>query len=254
MENLEVSRQGAVLSIRFDRAEKKNALTESMYLGLKKAIGTGEADPAVRSILMHGGTCFSAGNDLRDFIEHPPRDAQSAVFQFLEALRACSKPVVAAVAGVAVGIGTTMLLHCDLVYAAEGTRFGLPFVGLGLCPEGGASFILPRLAGHARAAKWLLLGESFDAAEAARCGLVTRVVPAETVLEVATAAAQRLAEQPARALRATRLLMRAGGADALGQALREEARVLGGLVDSPEAQEAFRAFLEKRKPDFRPFD
>lgn len=245
---------GAICVITLNRPDKKNAITADMYQALADAIGTAERDAAIRVILIHGaGGAFTAGNDLKDFLSNPPRGEASPVFRFLAAVSTAEKPIVAAVSGVAVGIGTTMLLHCDLVYAAENARFALPFVNLGISPEAGSSFLLPRIAGYQRAAELLLLGEPFDAAKARDAGIVTAVVPNDNVLDTAKAAAKKLAERPANSIRVTKRLMRKWDRDSVARAMKEEGDSFVALLSSPEAKEAFSAFLEKRKPDFSQF-
>lgn len=248
------ARDGAVQRIQINRPEKKNALTADMYASIAAALKAAGADAGVRAVLIHGaGDAFTAGNDLQDFLANAPRVPDAPVFRFLEAVSHAEKPLVAAVSGVAVGVGTTMLLHCDLVYAAEGTKFALPFVNLGLCPEAASSFLLPSIVGYQRAAELLLLGEPFDAAKAHALGLVTEVVPAEILMMRAGDAARKLAEKPAASLRLTKRLMRRAWMPAIEAALAEEIRHFGERLGSPEAKEAFSAFLEKRKPDFSRF-
>jgi enoyl-CoA hydratase/carnithine racemase len=245
------AREGAVQRIQINRPEKKNALTADMYAAIADAIKAADADSGVRVVLVHGaGDAFTAGNDLQDFLANAPRYSDAPVFRFLNAISHVEKPMIAAVAGVAVGVGTTLLLHCDLVYAADGTRFALPFVNLGLCPEAASSFLLPTIAGYQRAAELLLLGEPFDAARAREIGIVTDVVPAEILMMRAQEAAQKLAEKPAASVRITKRLMRRAWLPAIESALAEEIRAFGERLGSPEAKEAFSAFLEKRKPDF----
>jgi enoyl-CoA hydratase/carnithine racemase len=245
------AREGAVQRIQINRPEKKNALTADMYAAIADAIKAADADSGVRVVLVHGaGDAFTAGNDLQDFLANAPRYSDAPVFRFLNAISHVEKPMIAAVAGVAVGVGTTLLLHCDLVYAADGTRFALPFVNLGLCPEAASSFLLPTIAGYQRAAELLLLGEPFDAARAREIGIVTDVVPAEILMMRAQEAAQKLAEKPAASVRITKRLMRRAWLPAIEAALAEEIRAFGERLGSPEAKEAFSAFLEKRKPDF----
>jgi enoyl-CoA hydratase/carnithine racemase len=248
------TRAGAVQRIQLNRPEKKNALTADMYAAVADAIGAAEADAGVRVVLIHGaGDAFTAGNDLQDFLADPPRTPDAPVARFLQAISHAEKPLVAAVGGVAVGVGTTMLLHCDLVYAADGTKFALPFVNLGLCPEAASSFLLPAIAGYQRAAELLLLGEPFDAAKAHALGIVTEVVPAEILLMRAEEAAQKLTAKPAASVRITKRLMKRAWMPAIDAALAEEMRQFGARLGSPEAKEAFSAFLEKRKPDFSRF-
>jgi enoyl-CoA hydratase/carnithine racemase len=247
-------REGAVQRIQINRPEKKNALTADMYAAIAAALRAADADPGVRVVLIHGAPdAFTAGNDLQDFLANAPRTPDAPVFGFLQAVSHAEKPIVAAVGGVAVGVGTTMLLHCDLVYAAAGTKFALPFVNLGLCPEAASSFLLPSTVGYQRAAELLLLGEPFDAAKAHALGIVTEVVPAEILLMHASEAAQRLAAKPAASVRLTKQLMKRAWLPAIDAALAEEIRHFGARLGSPEAKEAFSAFVEKRKPDFSRF-
>ncbi len=251
MSHVTIARDGAIERVGLDRPDKKNAITAEMYAALAGAIEAAESDPLVRVILLHGaGGTFTAGNDLQDFLANPPRDEASPVFRFLHAISHASKPLVAAVHGAAIGIGTTMLLHCDLVYAGESARFQLPFVNLGLCPEAGSSVLLPALAGYANAAELVLLGEPFAAAKARAVGLVTAVVPDAELLAVATAAARSLAAKPPAALRLSKQLLRRALLPQIEAALAEESRQFRTLLTSAEAREAFRAFLEKRQPDF----
>lgn len=252
---IRISREQAVLCLRVHRPGRRNALTNELYGALADAILGAQDDPAVRVLLITGGEdCFTAGNDLGEFAAGPPADNDAPVFRFLSALVACEKPLVAAVCGVAVGIGTTLLCHCDLVYAAQDARFQLPFVSLGLCPEAASSLLLPRLAGHARASEWLLLGEPFGAEAAQAAGLVNEVLPAGEVLPRALARAQQLARQPPAAVRLTRQLLKAADRAAVERTLGIEAQAFLGRLASPEAAEAFAAFAEKRAPDFSRFD
>jgi len=252
------STEDGILTLRLERAAKKNAITAAMYQQLADALKAAQADSAVRAILITGGEqAFSAGNDLEDFLKHPPAGQDAPVFQFLSQISQCGKPIVAAVAGVAVGIGTTMLMHCDLVYAADNARFSMPFTQLGLCPEAASSLLLPRLAGYQRAAEKLLLGEVFDAAEAREMGLVNRVLPVAELLSFARQQAARLAALPAASIRVTKQLMKqhdGDATDAIAARLADEAGHFARMLTAPEAKEAFTAFLEKRKPDFSRFD
>jgi enoyl-CoA hydratase/carnithine racemase len=244
-----------VLRIEIDRPEKKNALTSAMYQAMANAIHAAEADARVRVMLIHGkADLFTAGNDLQDFLDNPPRDDKRPVFQFLYGISQAEKPIVAAVAGAAVGIGTTMLLHCDLVYAAPNARLQLPFVNLGLVPEAASSLLLPALVGYQRAAELLLLGEPFGAQKAKEIGIVTEVVPEGELFDTAMAQAKKLAGKPAASLRLTKKLMKQGQMAAVAQRIRLESDHFGERLASPEAKEAFSAFLEKRKPDFSRFD
>jgi len=243
--------EDGVLRVQFNRPDKKNAITAAMYQALAHALRHAERDSAVRVALIHGAPdIFTAGNDLHDFLASPPHSVDAPAFQFLRAIRDFPKPLIAAVSGLAVGVGTTMLLHCDLVYCTPGARFSLPFVNLGLCPEAGSSFLLPRLAGYQRAAELLMLGEPFAAETAKEIGLVNAIVPAEALLATAMATAGKLAAKPAASLRETKTLMKQGLHDAVKLAMDDEGEAFRERLESPEAKEAFSAFLEKRQPDF----
>jgi enoyl-CoA hydratase/carnithine racemase len=246
--------QDRILRIEIKRPAKKNAITIAMYAAMADALGNAELDPEVRVVLIHGQSdMFTAGNDLVDFDNAPQREGTPPVFRFLNAISTAAKPLVAAVNGVAVGIGTTMLLHCDLVYAGQGARFSLPFVKLGLCPEAGASFLLPRLAGHQRAAELLLLGEPFGPDQARELGFVTEVLPDAEVFDCAVAQAVLLAAKPPSSMRVTKQLMKAEQGPLVKQAMLAERANFTTLLGAPEAKEAFKAFFEKRKPDFSKF-
>jgi enoyl-CoA hydratase/carnithine racemase len=252
-EHIVVSIQDRILSIRLDRPEKKNALTRGMYLGMIEALEQAENDSAVRVVLITGTQdCFTAGNDLMDFANAKPGETSPAIV-YLQTLAAAQKPVVAAVAGVAVGIGTTMLLHCDLVYAAPDARFQLPFVNLGLCPEAGSSVMLPELMGHRRAAELLLFGEPFSSEKALELGIINAVYPGGELLEAATAKARQLAEKPPSALRTTKALLKGSAAGAAAEAMARETEKFAALLQGPEAREAMMAFVQRRKPDFSKF-
>lgn len=255
MEHIITENRDGILRIEIDRPDKKNALTAVMYQAMADAIKVAETDTRVRVVLIHGkADLFTAGNDLQDFLDNPPRDDKRPVFQFLYGISQAQKPVVAAVAGPAVGIGTTMLLHCDLVYAAPNARLQLPFVNLGLVPEAASSLLLPALIGYQRAAELLLLGEPFSAQKAKEIGLVTEVVPADQLFDTAMAQAKKLASKPAASLRLTKRLMKQGQMAAVERQIKLESDHFGERLGSPEAKEAFSAFLEKRKPDFSKFD
>lgn len=250
-EDVKVGRADGICELRFDRPARKNAITAAMYAALADALEQAAADGAVRVALVTGSQeAFTAGNDLGDFLNNPPTGPESPVHRFLRALAAFPKPLVAAVCGPAVGIGTTMLLHCDLVYAGDNASLSLPFVNLGLCPEAGSSLLLPALAGHQRAAEKLLLGEPFDAVEARELGIVNRVLPAAEVEAFARSQAAKLASRPLSSLIATKALMKQPRAEAVREAMLREGEVFGRMLREPAAREAFSAFLEKRKPDF----
>ena len=252
--SIETSIADSILRIRFDRAEKKNAITAAMYQTMAEALLAAEADAAVRVVLFEGSPAiFTAGNDLEDFLKNPPSGSDSPVFRFLTAISHAKKPLIAAVAGAAVGIGTTMLLHCDAVYAADNARFSLPFASLGLCPEAASSLLLPSLAGYQRAAEKLMFGEPFDAAEAREMGLVNQILPAAELAVFAYERARKLAALPAAALRTTKALMRGAHLKAVEAQMAEEGAQFRKLLASPAAREAFSAFFERRKPDFSTF-
>lgn len=254
------SKDDGILTLEFNRPQRKNAITSAMYQSMADAINAAEGDTEVRAILIVGKPeIFTAGNDLEDFLKSARPDEGGAiedrpVYRFMLALSGCSKPVVAAVAGAAVGIGTTLLLHCDLVYAADNAKFSLPFAQLGLCPEFASSQLLAQLAGYPRAAEKLMLGEAFPAEEALAMGLVSKVLPQEQLLAFARGQAAKLVALPASSVRATKLLMKSGRNGVVSQAMADENRLFGAMLAAPEAKEAFTAFFEKRKPDFSRFN
>ena len=239
-----VEERDGVRHVLFDRAEKKNALTAAMYGTAADAIASAEHDGIGALLIGARGGTFTAGNDLRDFLERPPLDQDAPVFRFLIALATTDVPVVAAVRGAAIGVGTTLLLHCDLVYAAASARFRVPFVDLGLVPEAGSSVLLPRLAGRARAAAMFLLGETLDAPAAAQMGLVNEIIDDAALEEHAAAAARTVAAKPRAAARATKRLT-AYDRDAIVAAIRREAAEFGARLASDEARAAMAAFFAK---------
>jgi len=239
-----------VATIQLNRPEKKNALTAEMYQALTEALRAAEADPQVRVTIVQGQPdCFCAGNDLTDFLERPPQGEEAPVSQFLQTISTTAKPVIAAVGGPAVGIGTTMLLHCDFVYATPEARFQLPFVTLGLVSEAASSLLLPMLAGYQRAAELLLLGKPFTAEKALAAGIVTEIVPTD-LIEYARDAAAYIAGLPPDSVRLTKALMKRAYGPLVAERIAEESKLFRDRLRSPEAKEAFSAFLEKRKPDF----
>ncbi len=243
-----------VFTLEIARPEKKNALTLAMYSAMVEALTAADADPAVRAVLITGQPgVFTSGNDLEDFMQRPPQGPDAPVARFLQALLAVGKPVVAAVTGDAIGVGTTMLLHCDLVYLSDEARLAMPFVSLGLVPEYASSLLLPLLMGHVRAAEKLLLGEPFGAAAAVDLGLANAVLPAAEVLPHARRMAERFNALPPGAVRDTKRLMRAPRAGQIQQAIAEESVIFMQRLRSPEATEAFQSFFERRKPDFSKF-
>ena len=248
-EHIAVIEQAGVLEIHIDRPDKKNALTAAMYRAMTAALADASARADIGAVLFAGrGDAFCAGNDLKDFLAGP--EGGAAAFAFIRAIAAFDKPLVAAVQGLAVGVGTTMLFHCDLIYAAPDARFIMPFVNLGIVPEAGSSLLAPALMGHAKAAAMLMLGEPMDAQGADRAGLVTAIVPADQLLDHARARAAALMAKPPQALAVTRRLMK-GDPATLTARIDEEARLFRESLTSPEAQEAFTAFFEKRAPVFR---
>ncbi|PUE42858.1 enoyl-CoA hydratase [Limnohabitans sp. Bal53] len=240
-----------VMTITFNRLDKKNSITSSMYAAMADAVAEAGADPAVRVVVFQGHeSIFSAGNDIGDFLNQPPSTQESPVFRFLRGIATFEKPVLAAVAGPAVGIGTTMLFHCDLVYAGDNAAFSMPFVNLGLCPEAASSLLAPRMFGYHRAAEALLMGEPFFAEAAQEVGLVNRVVPPTEVNGYTQAQARKLAAKPLTSLIATKRLMKGGQQQEVLQKMDEEGQSFGRMLREPAAKEAFGAFMEKRKPDF----
>jgi enoyl-CoA hydratase/carnithine racemase len=243
-----------ILRIQINRPDKKNAVTDAMYAEMAAALERAAREPAVRVVLIHGHPqVFTSGNDLADFMNPAPAGEDRPVLRFLRAISSVPQPIVAAVNGHAVGIGTTMLLHCELVYAGEAARFQLPFVNLGLVPEAGSSLLLPVNIGYRRAAELLLLGEPVSAAKAHEYGIVTEVVADSETLDAATRAAKKLAAKPPAAVRLTKMLMKKPAAEAVTNQILEEAEHFVRQLGSPEAAEAFRAFSEKRAPDYSRF-
>ena len=237
-----------IARITLDRPDKKNAFTAEMYRQLGAALASADADAAVRAVLLNGTReCFSAGNDLADFLKPRAAGEESPAMHVFRALPAMKKPVVAAVGGPAIGIGCTLLLHCDLVYAGQGARFQLPFVPLGLIPEFGSSYLLPLVAGYQRAAELFLLGQPFTAERAREAGIVNAVVPDNEVIAAAEKAARTLAALPAESLRLTKGLLKKTHAQALEARIAEETRIFAERLASPEAKAVMSAFLEKRK-------
>ncbi|MEM5451162.1 enoyl-CoA hydratase [Paraburkholderia guartelaensis] len=245
------STDDGVLRVAFNRPEKKNAMTGDMYSRLADILNEASENDGVRVVLWHGiGQSFCAGNDIGDFLDRPPKPGDFPQGRLMEALIAFDKPIVVAVQGAAVGSGTTMLTHCDFVYAGESAKFLMPFVNLGLVPEFGSSFSIPARVGHLRAAELFLLGEPFTAQRAVELGLATRVVPDGDLLATATATAQRLAAKPGGALLTGKRLIKQASIDPLNEAVTAENQEFMVRVGSAEAKEALSAFLEKRPPDF----
>ena len=253
-----VHTEAGVATLTFNRADKKNSITEAMYTAMADALEQAAQDAAVRCLVFQGDLAiFSAGNDIADFLQQAAKGGQGAdaqgerpVWRFLRLLAQFPKPLVAAVCGPAVGIGTTLLLHCDLVYAGDNAAFSLPFVNLGLCPEAASTLLLPQMLGYHRAAEALLLGEPFLAEAALEVGLVNRVVPPSECNALAQAQARKLAAKPLAALIETKRLMKASQAAQVQARMQEEGASFARLMAGPAAKEAFTAFMEKRRPDF----
>lgn len=240
-----------VMTITFNRPDKKNSITSAMYAAMAEALVQAKDQDAIRVVVFQGSeSIFSAGNDIADFLHKPPSNQDSPVYQFLFGIASFPKPIVAAVCGPAVGIGTTMLMHCDLVYAGDNAAFSLPFVNLGLCPEAASSLLVPQMLGYHRAAEALLLGEPFMAEAALEVGLVNRIVPPMEARNLAQAQARKLAAKPISALVETKRLMKKGQAQLVLQQMKEEGASFGRMLGEAAAREAFTAFMEKRKPDF----
>jgi enoyl-CoA hydratase/carnithine racemase len=238
-----------ILRIQFNRPEKKNALTMSMYSTVAELLYAAAKDDQTRVVLLHGaGDAFCAGNDLGDFLHNPPKDHDSPQAHFIDALIGLDRPLVAAVHGVAIGGGTTMLTHCDFVYAAEHTRFQMPFVNLALVPELGTSYWLPAQVGYLAAAELVLLALPFDAQRAAELGLVTRVVAGVDLMATAMDTAHRLTRQPAGAVRASKRLMRRALGGQMAIAAESELQEYASRLQSAEAKDAISAFFDKRRP------
>ena len=240
-----------VLSLTINRLDRKNSITAAMYAAMADVLAAAENDAAVRVVVIQGHeTIFSAGNDIGDFLNKPPSTQDSPVFRFLYGISAFSKPIVAAVCGPAVGIGTTLLLHCDLIYAGDNAAFSMPFVNLGLCPEAGSSLLVPQLMGYPRAAEALLLGEPFTAETALEIGLINRIVPPSEASALAHQQARKLAIKPLSSIIETKRLMKQANASAVKQRIHDESLSFGRMLGEPAAREAFTAFMQKRKPDF----
>ena len=248
---IDVSVKDRVLEICINRPDAKNALTLAMYDAMTAALEQAEGSDDVRAVLFRGTDgVFTAGNDLQDFVQDPPLGEDTPVFRFLEKLVSFEKPIVAAVDGWAVGIGTTMLFHCDLVYASERAKFKMPFVDLALVPEAGSSLILPKMVGHQKAAEIFFFSKKISAEEAATIGFVNEVLDKDDLLERARKHAQKLTEYAPRSLRLTKKLLQQAQREELADAMKAEGDLFKELLQSPEFAEAVSAFFEKRKPNF----
>jgi enoyl-CoA hydratase/carnithine racemase len=251
MDEIVTERAGSILRVQFNRPTKRNAMTSAMYLALADIFNEAADDENTRVVLWHGaGDSFCAGNDIEDFLKNPPGPGESPQARLMEALVNFDKPIVVAVHGAAIGGGTTMLTHCDFIYAAENAKFQMPFINLALVPEFGSSCSVPARIGHVRAAELILLGAPFDAWFASEFGLITQVVSDKDVLARATETARELSGKPAAALQASKRLMKQPIREQIKAAMKAELEEFSARVRSEDAKEALTAFLEKRKPDF----
>jgi len=241
--------ESGVLTLTLNRVDKKNSLNASMYADLADALQSATDNPDIKVVLVQGHeTVFSAGNDIADFLQQPVTTTEAPVFRFLRGIATFPKPLMASVCGSAVGVGTTMLFHCDLVYAGDNAAFSMPFVNLGLCPEAGSSLLAPQLMGYQRAAEALLMGEPFLVEAALEMGLISRVLPPAEVNAYAQQRARKMASKPLSSLMETKRLMKAAHIPAVLARIQEEAVSFGRMLKEPAAIDAFSAFLDKRKP------
>jgi enoyl-CoA hydratase/carnithine racemase len=248
MDEIITERFESVLRVQLNRPKKRNAMTSRMYATLADVFNNAAKDEYTRVVLWHGaGDSFSAGNDIEDFLKTPPGPGDSPQARLMNALVDFDKPLIAAVHGAAIGGGTTMLTHCDFVYAGESAKFQMPFINLAVVPEFGSSWSIPARIGHIRAAELILLGSPFDAKRAAELGLVTQVVPDQSLMTTATDVARRLAAKPLRALQVSKRLMKRPFREQIKAAIEAENQEFSTQVRSEEAREAFRAFLEKHR-------
>ncbi|MEY4978876.1 MAG: hypothetical protein RLZZ352_1146 [Pseudomonadota bacterium] len=254
MSDILIHTEAGICSLTFNRPDKKNSITAAMYSTLADALQTAASDAAVRCVVFQGSeTVFTAGNDIADFLHQPPSGPDAPVFRFLHALAAFPKPLLAAVCGPAVGVGTTLLFHCDLVYAGDNAAFSMPFVNLGLCPEAASSLLVPQMLGYHRAAEALLLGEPFMAEAALEVGLVNRVLPPTEASAYAQSVARKLVAKPLASLVETKRLMKKAQTQQVLSTMAEEGVSFGRMLHAPAAREAFSAFMQRRKPDFSAF-
>lgn len=251
MSDILVHAENGITTLTFNRLDKKNSITSDMYAALADALEAAEKDEATRCVVLQGHeTIFSAGNDIGDFLNRPPSTQESPVFRFLRNIAGFKKPIIAAVCGPAVGVGTTMLFHCDLVYAGDNAAFSMPFANLGLCPEAASSLLVPHMFGYHRAAEALLLGEPFMAEAALEVGLVNRVLPPMEANAYAQGVARKLAAKPLASLIETKRLMKKNTKEQVLAVMAEEGQSFGRMLGEPAAKEAFSAFMERRMPDF----
>jgi enoyl-CoA hydratase/carnithine racemase len=253
MQDILIHTEAGIMTLTLNRVEKKNSISRAMYATLADSLDRAKSDPAIRVVVIQGhASIFSAGNDIADFqnaADHK-NDKAPPVFRFLHGIAAFPKPILAAVCGPAVGIGTTMLLHCDLVYAGDNAAFSMPFVNLGLVPEAASSYIVPQLFGYHRAAEALMLGEPFMAEAALEVGLVNKVLPPTECNAYAQTVAKKLAAKPLSSVMETKRLMKQGHTAAIRERMNQEGEIFGRMLTEPAAIEAFGAFFERRLPDF----
>lgn len=243
--------EDGVLTITFNREARKNSLNRAMYSQLAEIFRSAAEDKQVRVAVLQGAeNIFTAGNDIADFLEFPPTQMDAPVFQFMFAMAEFPKPIIAAVCGPAVGIGTTLLMHCEMVLAGDNAAFAMPFINLGVCPENASSLLAPQIFGYQRAAELLLLGEPFNADTALEIGLVNKILPPQEVNASALSLARKMAAKPLASLLATKALLKKNQAGLLKQVIIDEAQTFGKMLGESAAKEAMSAFLEKRKPDF----
>ena len=244
-----------VLTLTFNRPDRKNALTLAMYTTLADQLSQAQENPEVRVVVLTGkGDAFTSGNDLKDFMKNPPQSLDTPVFSFLKTLLDFPKPMISAVNGAAVGIGTTLLLHCDFAFAHEDVVFQMPFIRLGLVPEAGSSYLIPLMAGHRKASELLLLGERFTAQTAQEIGIINQVCPREKLIDHAYTVAKKLSILPPQALRQTKSLLKGANHEMLKAEMLKEGELFMKRLTSPETLEAIQAFFEKRQPDFSRFN
>jgi enoyl-CoA hydratase/carnithine racemase len=251
MDEIITERSASVLRVQLNRPAKKNAMTSSMYVTLAEIFTDAAKNEQTRVVLWHGaGDSFCAGNDIEDFLKNPPGPGDSPQARLMNALVDFDKPIVAAVQGAAIGGGTTMLTHCDFVYAGESAKFRMPFIDLAVLPEFGSSCSIPAMMGHIRAAELILLGLPFDARRALELGFVNQVVSDQNLLATASETARKLAAKPAGALQASKRLMKRSFRGQIKAAMKAENEAFSAQVRSEDAREAFAAFLQKRPPNF----
>lgn len=243
-EHIQITQQDAILRVQFNRPQKKNALTPDMYNAVREALEQADTDTSIHTVFLTGsGDSFCAGNDLNTFLQDPQSDAAA---RFIHTIARAQTPIIAAVNGLAVGVGVTMLLHCDLVYAMEDAVFNFAFIDLGVVPEAGSSYLIPLMVGQRRAAELLMLGERFDASTAQAIGLVNATVPADDLMSLAWQRAEQLAAKPPEALRQTKMLLKRGMAKQLEDTMTYELEVFAERIQSNEARNIMQAILQRK--------